>query len=356
MCVGVFFAVVLFFGWGGWGVVLLCRRMNIVDGPDEFIRPKNVGLLFFNDKPHEFFRQARIDVVVFKDSTGDSFIENIFRGPLKQQVVSALNYIANNVLQETVRKVPEKAEAIRFFNYPFQAIEEALVNAVYHKSYETPEPVEVRIEPDRIEILSFPGPVPPLNKNTLMDENVTSRSYRNRRIGDLFKELHLTEGRNTGFRKIRNAMKTNGSPAPVFKTDDERSYFLTVLPIHPAMLIVEELEGPVGGPVEGQVEAHDVKQLDVADIVPCLSHVCPKSVSCEIAATILILVKDGVSISDLMSGFGYTNRTRFRNDFIKPLMDADLLEMTIPDKPQSRNQMYKTTGEGLDIITGRCKE
>ena len=25
----------------------LCRRMNIIDGPDEFIRPRNVGLLFF---------------------------------------------------------------------------------------------------------------------------------------------------------------------------------------------------------------------------------------------------------------------------------------------------------------------
>ncbi len=136
----------------------LCRRMNMAEGPDKFLKPKNSGLLLFNDNPHEFFPGAQIDVVRFLDSAGDTFIENIFQGPLKHQLTSALAFIKNNVLQETVRKVPDKAEAIRFFNYPYQAIEEALVNAVYHKSYEMPEPVEVRIEPDHIEILSYPGP------------------------------------------------------------------------------------------------------------------------------------------------------------------------------------------------------
>ena len=43
-----------------------------------------------------------------------------------------------------------QAEAIRFFNYPYQAIEEALVNAVYHRGYDVREPVEVRIMEDRI--------------------------------------------------------------------------------------------------------------------------------------------------------------------------------------------------------------
>ncbi|HML26296.1 MAG TPA: ATP-binding protein, partial [Methanomethylovorans sp.] len=83
-------------------------------------------------------------------------------------------------------------------------------------------------------------------KDNLMDENISSRRYRNRIIGDLLKELHLTEGRNTGFRKIRKALMMNGSPEPVFRTDDERSYFLTVLRIHP--------EAQVRAQVEAQVE------------------------------------------------------------------------------------------------------
>ncbi|MEA1984262.1 MAG: putative DNA binding domain-containing protein [Euryarchaeota archaeon] len=304
-----------------------CRRMNIVDGPDEFLKPKNVGLLFFNDKPHEFFRQAQIDTVEFKDKVGDSFTESIFKGTLKQQVISALNHIENSILQETIQKVPEKAEAIRFFNYPFQAVEEALVNAVYHKSYEIPEPVEVRIETDRIEILSFPGPVPPLNKNTLMDENVTSRSYRNRRIGDFFKELHLTEGRNTGFRKIRNAMKSNGSPAPIFRTDDDRSYFLTILPIHPDAILPDDLEGPVKGPVKGPVE---LEKIHIKILSECAHEPC--------------------STSELSEKLGYAKSTGYLKRAIKKLHDSSLIAYTVPDKPKSRLQKYRTTELGLLVF------
>ena len=42
--------------------VQLCRRMNIVDGPDEAVRPRNVGLMFFNENPAGFFPQTQIDV------------------------------------------------------------------------------------------------------------------------------------------------------------------------------------------------------------------------------------------------------------------------------------------------------
>lgn len=59
------------------------------------------------------------------------------------------------------------------------------------------------------------------------------RTYRNRRIGDFLKELHLTEGRCTGVPKIRKAMEENGSPMPIFKTDENLSFFLVTLPIHP---------------------------------------------------------------------------------------------------------------------------
>lgn len=70
----------------------------------------------------------------------------------------------------------------------------------------------------------------------LRNERVVSRNYRNRRIGDFLKELDMTEGRSTGFPKIYRAMRNNGSPNPVFKTDDLNQYFLAELPIHPAFV------------------------------------------------------------------------------------------------------------------------
>ncbi|MFR8312311.1 MAG: winged helix-turn-helix transcriptional regulator [Ruminococcus sp.] len=50
------------------------------------------------------------------------------------------------------------------------------------------------------------------------------------------KELHLTEGRNTGFKKILDALEANGSPKPEFETDDARTYFITRLFIHEKFL------------------------------------------------------------------------------------------------------------------------
>ena len=62
------------------------------------------------------------------------------------------------------------------------------------------------------------------------------RRYRNRRIGEFLKELDLTEGRSTGIPKILRVMRENGSPTPIFETDDETSYFLIRLPIHAVAL------------------------------------------------------------------------------------------------------------------------
>ena len=56
------------------------------------------------------------------------------------------------------------------------------------------------------------------------------RRYRNRRIGEFLKELDLTEGRSTGIPKILREMAANGSPAPEFDSDEDRTYYLVRLP------------------------------------------------------------------------------------------------------------------------------
>ena len=52
------------------------------------------------------------------------------------------------------------------------------------------------------------------------------------------------------------------------------------------------------------------------------------------------------SIEDLMHVAEHTNRTRFRNAILRPLLDAGVLEMTIPDKPRSSKQKYRLTEKG----------
>ena len=208
--------------------------MNIISSLPEYTKPKNVGLMFFCLNPEKFFPYAQIDVVEFPDDLGgDKIIEKTFKGPLHQQLREALLYIQNSVIQEQVIKLPDVAEARRFFNYPYAAIEESLSNAVYHKGYDVREPIEVRVLPDRIEIVSHPGADRSISLEGLKTYRVFNRRYRNRRIGEFLKEMHLTEGRNTGFRKILNALEKNGSPKPIFYTDEERLSFTTTLFIHP---------------------------------------------------------------------------------------------------------------------------
>ncbi len=211
----------------------LCINMGISNSMPEFMKPKNVGLLFFSMEPEKFFPCAQIDVVEFPEGVGgDRIEEKTFKGPLHQQLRDALRYIKNSVIKERVVKHGDRAEADRFFNYPYAAIEESLANAIYHKAYDVREPIEVRVERDKIEILSFPGPDRSVTVEALKNFNVYVRRYRNRRIGDFLKELHLTEGRNTGFGKILNALSQNGSPLPEFITDEDHSFFVTRLFIH----------------------------------------------------------------------------------------------------------------------------
>ena len=91
-----------------------------------------------------------------------------------------------------------------------------------------------------IEIVSFPGPDRSVTREGLKRYRVSNRRYRNRRIGDFLKELHLTEGRNTGFGKIIRALEANGSPKPEFETDEDHSYFISRLFVHEAFLKEKE--------------------------------------------------------------------------------------------------------------------
>ena len=110
-----------------------------------------------------------------------------------------------------------------------------------------------------IEIVSFPGPDRSVTQEGLKRYKVSNRRYRNRRIGDILKELHLTEGRNTGFGKILSALEENGSPKPEFETDEGHNYFITRLFIHNAFM----KQGQKGAEVDSKGAEVDPKGAKV---------------------------------------------------------------------------------------------
>ena len=188
----------------------------------------------FAEHPEKFIPGSYIELIRFNTKeaeASDDFIEKTFTGPIWKQVQDALDYINTNVIEEKVVKLQRQAESERFFNYPYNALEEALVNAVFHKSYREQEPVEIRIYVDSIQILNYPGLAKWINLERFAEGRIKGRKYRNRRIGELFKEIDLSEKKGTGIPKILRELKKNGSPGPEFDMDDDRTYLNTIIHI-----------------------------------------------------------------------------------------------------------------------------
>ena len=273
----------------------LARNLRIADGPSEYYKPLNVGILFFNDNPEMFFPYSQIEVVNIPDPTGQGMEERVFTGPIDEQLRDALKYIKNNIIAEKVFKISDEAEAIRVKNYSYEAIEEFLSNAIYHKSYQIHEPITVRIEADKIEITSTPGPDRSISDDDIRRYQMRTRRYRNRRIGDFLKELHLVEGRNTGIPTAIKAIKENGSPLPTLLTDEERSFFSVIIPIH---------------------EAFEKKEEDVETETKDTSLESKRRTKDQIKVLILTeLDKESISAGELYKRLGYSGRTSktFRN-------------------------------------------
>ena len=338
---------------GDLSIETLGQRMNIVGGPPEAIFPKNVGLMFFNDRPHDFFPATQIDVVWFPDGPGgDQFEEKEFRGPLSVILSEAISFIHRNYLKETVVKHPHKPEAERFWNFPIGAIEEALVNAIYHRSYEEREPVEVRITPEELVVLSFPGADRSIRMEDFQKGEAVSRRYRNRRIGEFLKELDLAEGRSTGVPKILRAMRENGSPAPAFESDEDRTWFLVRLPVHEQALLAsnEHDTDQVTGQVTLQDNALEIKEKtkntqqeppqETIQVTPQVTeHV-------ERLVTTLTGTMNRVELQEAMN---LRDRGHFFSTYLEPALSAGLIEMTLPDKPTSPNQRYRRTAAGESL-------
>lgn len=138
----------------------LLIAQEVADETDTELDIRNIGVLMFTEHPEKLIPGAYIELIRFntKDAeASDDFIEKTFTGPIWKQVMDALDYIKNTVIEQKVEKIQGQAEAVRFYNYPYNALEEALVNAVFHKSYREAEPVEIRIYVDSIQILNYPG-------------------------------------------------------------------------------------------------------------------------------------------------------------------------------------------------------
>ncbi|MCW3070476.1 MAG: putative transcriptional regulator [Bacteroidetes bacterium] len=372
----------------------ILQQMELVSGPAEHEFPRNVALMLFSEHPEKHFPYTQIELVHFPEGTaGKEFTEKIVKGPVQTQITQALNYIKSTFLVEKVIKVSGKAEANRIWNYPFAAIEEAIANCIYHRNYQEREPVKIRIERGEITLHNAGGPDRSIRREDFAKGKVIPKRYRNRRLGDFLKELELTEGHATGCSTIKQVMKANGSPDPVFDFDEDRTWFQVTLPVHPVFKTnkvakvekevdlskdiqsinesldkvlkkagtkLRDIVGDNAGDIADAIGSAKAGAIDNAiagaiagAIVNAIAGAIDDAVDKYLSARAIVILKKckkPVDRATLMAHLKITNHRKNYEEHVKPLVDLGWLAMTIPGKPTSPKQKYYTTLRGYALL------
>ena len=165
--------------------------------------PTNAALLL-SDSParKQFFPYAKMECARFKGIDRRVFLDQAtIESPIQESVESGMAFIKKNIaLSATIGEIYRKDR----WEYPLEAIREALINAVIHRDYAIlGSDIKLAIYDDMLEITS-PGPLPDALS---LEELGTGRSeIRNRVLAPIFKELKLIEAWGSGIRKIRDEL------------------------------------------------------------------------------------------------------------------------------------------------------
>jgi predicted HTH transcriptional regulator len=238
--------------------------------------------------------------------------------PLPQAVESILLFLKKHAMRAADLSGLHRKDV---WSIPLTILREVVVNALLHADYsQRGAPIRVAFFDDRIEVEN-PGILLP--GLTIEDMKQGVSRIRNPVIARVFRELNLIEQWGSGVRRIFEQAKAQGLPAPQIVEIGMHVRFIVPLS-SPIRVTPDEIpvETPVG--TKSALSRHQVEILH-----KCLSD---------------------SPIGALMKIAGRADRTKFRNQVLQPLLDAGLVAMTLPDKPNSRLQKYRITEKGRALL------
>lgn len=371
--------------FGRKSLLEILDEMDLLVGPAENRHIKNVAAMMFCDYPEKFFPVTQVDIVHFPEGSienPDVMIEvPAITGPVPKIISDVLSYLRTNVIKQRITKPTDTEKSVKVFNYPYQAFEEAVVNALYHRDYREREPVEITIEPTHVDILSYAGPDRSISAEAIKAaKKLKARRYRNRRLGDFLKELGLTEGRATGIPTIQKHLKLNGNRPAVIETNDNRTYFLLTIPCREDMIGLNDADNnnhnttPISSPtisslLENRLVNHDL-QVYIANIEDfegfksrlesLISQVylqvwekAKTNQSLLIADVVLLFLRlsnENITSGQLLSAANVDSLYKLKRYILEPAISAGYIEMSNPDKPTSSKQNYRLTQSGLNLF------
>jgi predicted HTH transcriptional regulator len=198
----------------------LVKTLKVVKKEDGRLNPTNACLLFFGKNPSEYIPHNEIRIARFRGVTRMEFIDSKeIKGPIYKMLDEVELFfkrdtrLASKVVEFKRVDIPE---------YPYEAIREAVINAIAHRDYTYRwSPIMFSIFDDRIEVSSPGSLLPGLNIRNLEGHHAT----RNKVICDVFHETKDMEKFGTGIGKMKRLMKEHGLSKPEFK---EEGYFFVV--------------------------------------------------------------------------------------------------------------------------------
>jgi ATP-dependent DNA helicase RecG len=184
-------------------------------------RLTNAGLLLFGIRPQMHFVQAQLRIGVFRSPT-EIVDSHDFGGTLWEQLDGAMERFRRLLQVRFEIKVTEPTlEGLarkEVWEYPLDAIREAVINALIHRDYTDTADIQIRVYDDELSIWN-PGGLPPeLSVEQLRQPQHLSRP-RNPLLAQAFYYAGYIERWGTGTARILTLCREQGLPEPEFDAD-----------------------------------------------------------------------------------------------------------------------------------------
>lgn len=322
------------------------KKLGLVKEHHGALLPTNALALFADfESRKELFPYSKIECARFKGVSTDTKIDDkTITEQIGLQPAEALKFIQRHVDQGSVI---EGVYTKGHWEYPIDAIREALRNAVVHRDYSlTGKDIKVAIYDDMVEITS-PGTLPP--SIDFLEMEARQSDIRNKVIAPVFKHLGIIDQWGNGLKIISQELKAY--PEIEFKWFERGLQFQV-------QFIKKNYQPEVEQAIDIELIGKDLGArlgLSWARVRPKLGpswdQVGTKSApSWRQVENLLAFAEMARSITAIMELLEWKNRTKFRAKYITPLLELELLQMTIPDKPNSSRQQYYLTARGRRFL------
>lgn len=202
-----------------------CLKLRgIIDSNDENIYPTLAGTLIFGEYPQSSYPQLFIACSVIPGTElgdigtiGERFLDNKrVEGTIEEMLRESLNFIQRNMKTSVI--IDSNGQRTNRFEYPLDALKEAITNALIHRDYSSQTEnsyISIFMFNDRLEITN-PGGLYGINRIEQLG-STTNMEARNTTIIKILEEKgSIIENRHTGIPTMIREMKNYGLPEPEF--------------------------------------------------------------------------------------------------------------------------------------------